>query len=61
MGNIYTHSTAEYNFYSDPESADITLQKMKCPITVSLGEEGLMIREFADCCVGDDVLLPGCF
>lgn len=32
VGNI--SSSAEYNFYTDPEAAHIVLESTKCPITI---------------------------
>lgn len=32
VGNV--SSSAEYNFYADPEAAHIVLESVKCPITI---------------------------
>lgn len=33
-GSVKPDSTAEFNFFSDPESAHIVLKEMRCPIVI---------------------------
>lgn len=34
VGNVNSYSSAEYNFYDDPEAASIVLSEMKSPLTL---------------------------
>ncbi|GMR60472.1 hypothetical protein PMAYCL1PPCAC_30667, partial [Pristionchus mayeri] len=34
MGNVNSHTSAEFNFHGDPEAASIVLSEMECPITI---------------------------
>ncbi|KAH7713776.1 Protein Y43F8C.13 [Aphelenchoides avenae] len=45
FGNMITESTAESNFFTDPEAAYTVLKSMKCPITLVTWESALFEGE----------------